>query len=561
MKNLIPCFLLILISKGLFAQNLDQVSVFGGSNEIVATGVDTDQFNNSYTLGYFGGIGDFDPGSGGFNLTSMGTTDVFVSKTNEQGEFVWAKQLGGSGSIYSTQISVDGLGNVYVSGFFNNSIDFNPGSESFDIISNGNFDSFILKLDTDGNFIWAKGFGGAERDRNQAIEVDSSGNVYATGIFNLTVDFDAEGDGFQLTSMGGDYDVYIAKYSTDGDLIWAKQIGGTGNVLSHDIAIDDSGNVYSTGHYGNGSPDFDPGDESFSLGTGGFDIMYISKLDALGDFVWAKQVFGNINHGNSIAVKGNDLVVSGYFLGLQDFDPGVGTFEMESVSLFDAYVLKLDIDGNFNWAKQMGGTGRDESLAVQIDVNGSIVHHGVFEGTANFDPTGSNFSLTSLGTHDVFVSKLDPSGSLLWISQIGGNGLEHAADLALDGNNAVLLAGHFFESTDFDPSPSETSITSLGQSDAFMLKLQNTPLAISENEIPQYQIYPNPFNNFITIELGESYNEVQIQVFNFLGQEVESKNLSTTGTLNLNIKGPSGVYFVHISSHVGPSTTKRILKI
>jgi hypothetical protein len=557
-------FILILTVSILYvtssAQSLEQLIIFGGAEGIFGVDLRIDTSDNRVTVGSFSGMGDFDPGAGNFDLTAIGAVDAFVSKLSADGGFLWAKQIGGAGNAYSEGVAIDSFGNIYISGFFNNTVDFDPGAEGFTMTSNGNFDCFILKLDTDGNFVWAKRFGGSGPDRNQAIEVDALGTVYTTGIFNLTVDFDPGSGSFPLTSLGGSYDVFISKLDTDGNFIWAKQIGGVSNVFSKDIALDVSGNVYSTGYFSNGSPDFDPGAGIFTMELTGAEKMYISKLDASGNFVWAKQAFGNVvNHANSIAISGNDLVVSGFFIGIQDFDPGDGTFELTS-SIWDAYVLKLDTDGNFNWVKQLGGSGREESISVIIDGNNSIINVGTFDGTADFDITGSNFLLTSRGSNDAYVHKLDASGNFLWASQIGGSDFDYVGAVAFDSGNDVLSTGYFYETTDFDPSADELNVTSLGEADAFVLKLSGTSLGVSENQTVALQIYPNPNNGNFTIDLGKDYANIAVKITDIHGRVISFYRYASPQTIELKIDAAAGLYFVDVVLNEGLIESFKIIK-
>jgi len=140
----------------------------------------------------------------------------------------WAKQMGSSDSNYSTAITVDNMGNVYTTGTFQGTIDFDPGPGVFNLTSidvyNGG-DIFIQKLDASGNFIWAKKMGGVAWDKSNSIAVDNFGNVYTTGAFIATVDFDPGPGTLNLVSVSFD-DIFIQKLDASGNLLWVKQMGG-----------------------------------------------------------------------------------------------------------------------------------------------------------------------------------------------------------------------------------------------------------------------------------------------------------------------------------------------
>jgi hypothetical protein len=162
---------------------------FTGGN-VLAQKVVTDSSGNVYTTGFFSGTVDFDPGAGTANLTSAGSDDSFISKLDSGGNYVWAKQLGGISAELAIGISVDSSGNVYTTGTFQGTADFDPGAGTANLTSAGGDDSFISKLDSSGNYVWAKQLGSTGADVAYGVSVDSSGNVYTTGFFSGTVDFD-----------------------------------------------------------------------------------------------------------------------------------------------------------------------------------------------------------------------------------------------------------------------------------------------------------------------------------------------------------------------------------
>src|SRR5262249_36288313 len=149
-----------------------------------------DASGNVYTTGYFTGTADFDPDAGVFNLTAAGSFDIFVSKLSASGNFVWAKVMGGGSDDLGQSISVDASGNVCTTGYFTGTADFDPGAGVFNLTAAGYYDIFVSKLDASGNFAWAKAIGGTGGDEGYSIAIDSSGNVYTTGAFGGTVDFD-----------------------------------------------------------------------------------------------------------------------------------------------------------------------------------------------------------------------------------------------------------------------------------------------------------------------------------------------------------------------------------
>lgn len=206
----------------------------------------------------------------------------------------WAKSIGGNQRDVASAMVVDHSGDIVIIGSFKGTVDFNPGIDVYNLSSIGEDDIYIQKLDADGNFLWAKRFGGNNPDFGLSVAVDINNNILTTGYYQDNVDFDpSSGDHF-LNSEGG-ADIFVQKLNPDGDFIWAKSIGGVSVLdIGYGIKTDDDGNVYTTGSFGN-TVDFDPGVGIFSIhAIGGYDI-FVQKLDALGNFEWAKAMGSSSN--------------------------------------------------------------------------------------------------------------------------------------------------------------------------------------------------------------------------------------------------------------------------
>jgi len=162
----------------------------GGPNNDKGSSVAVDGSGNVYSTGYFEGTVDFDPGPGVVDLTSgAGSRAIFILKLDALGNYIWAKRIGANifeSSSIGNSITVDGTGNVYVTGYFYHTVDFDPGTGITNLTSAGMADVFVLKLDGLGNYVWAKGFGAHHQDFGFSITVDGSGNVYTIGSFRNT---------------------------------------------------------------------------------------------------------------------------------------------------------------------------------------------------------------------------------------------------------------------------------------------------------------------------------------------------------------------------------------
>jgi hypothetical protein len=404
----------VFISKLDSSGNYVWVKRIGGTDDDSGNAIAVDSSGNVYTTGQFEGVVDFDPGVGTTSLTSAGSADVFISKLDSSGNFVWAKSFGGSSSDEGRSIALDSTGNVYTTGRYQDTADFDPSAGEVELESAGGSDVFVSKLDASGDFVWAKSFGGSSSDDGRSVALDSTGNVYTTGAFRGTADFDPDvlvtaG----LVSAGGP-DVFISKLDSSGDFVWAKRFGGTNGDYGIAIALDSTGNVYSTGQF-IGTVDFDPGagtENLVSAGGSSDTDVFISKLGSSGAYVWAKNLGGTSNdYPESITVDSSGSVyTTGYMYNTADFDPGAGTANLVSAGQGDVFISKMSTSGNYVWAKRIGGTDDDSGNAIAVDSSGNVYTTGQFEGVVDFDPGAGTTNLTSAGSADVFVSKLNSLG-------------------------------------------------------------------------------------------------------------------------------------------------------
>ena len=397
-----------------------------GGDNAKSVGVDTD--GNVLIAGDFSGTVDFDPSDGTANLTSNGQGDIFISKFDPAGNFLWVKGFGGTSADSGIYLAVDRSGNIAVTGIFSNSVDFDPGAGNSTLTSDGDWDIYVSKFDTNGNFLWSKRRGGTGRDIGDGVAFDSVGNIYSSGIFSGTVDFDPGLETSTLTSTGSN-DVFVSKFGPSGNYLWAKKFGGSSSDGSTPISVDGAGNIYASGDF-TGTVDFDPTDGVLNLTAVGTKDNFISKIDTFGNHVWTRRIgsSGSEATGARTAIDSSgNVFYTGDFSGTVDFDPGVETSTLTSAGLNDIFTSKLDSSGNFLWAKRFGSSAADRAQAIAVDIAGNVYSTGYFNGSADFDPTGDVLNVTSAGGRDVFISKLNSSGSALALSMAR---IMSAADIA-----------------------------------------------------------------------------------------------------------------------------------
>lgn len=537
------------------SQSFEWAKQIGGPGEDVGQSITVDGSGNVYTTGVFTGTVDFDPGPNTFNLISEAFTDIYISKLDVNGNFLWAKQMGGSGTDYGLAITLDALGNIYTTGAFQTTVDFNPSSEIFSLTAAGGDDIFILKLDASGDFIWAKQMGGPGSERAKAITLDDIGNIYLTGGFYGTVDFDPGEDVLNVVSHAAE-DIFILKLNADADLLWVKTMGGTFGDAGTSICLDEAGNVYTTGYFYYSTVDFDPSEAVFNLGPTGGEI-FILKLDAEGEFRWAKNLAGTQNNTKSFIKIDNqgNIYTSGYFQGTADFDPGTETYNLTSAGSTDIFVMKLNADGNFEWVKQLGGSEGDYNNSLYIDATGELIISSQFRGTVDFDPGAGVANLTSNGLSDISILKLNNEGDFLSVNQIGGSNDEAITSLCMDINGNTYATGFFKETIDSDPSKEVVNLTSEGGRDIFILKLGITSNGIFESSNnSSVTMYPNPANDLLNFS-----SSVNVKTTNLLGQIINEAN--NVKTLDIS-EYSTGVYIVFISDNKGRIIQKtKIIKL
>ena len=501
MKKTILFLAFIAFNLNTFAQGLQWAKSTGGVDYDQGRAVAVDASGNVYTTGYFFGRVDFDPGTAQgdtFFLTTLNPngSNAFILKLNSSGGLIWAKKLGGIDFTDGYSISVDASGNVYTTGYYSGRVDFDPdtaAADTFFITSVGQAENaFISKLNSSGGLVWAQSFGGNDYADGYSITTDGGGNVYTAGYFSGTVDFNpdtAAAGTFNLTSYGNG-DVFISKLNSSGNFVWAKKIGSVGDDVGRSIAVDNSGNVYTTGSYF-GTVDFNPDTSApavYSLtSTGNGDNIFIVKLSTSGSFIWAKSMGGS-DYADpfSIALDASaNIYTTGYFTGAVDFNPdtvGAATYNITATGLEDLFVSKLNSSGNFIWARTMGGTAYLHGTSIAVDASANVYTTGFLIGSADFDPGTAQtdtFYLKALANQSVFICKLNSAGNFVWASSLGGTDEGTGASIAADNSGNAYYTGYYIGTIDFDPDTSATgvfNITPVGSADFFVSKVCSPPL-------------------------------------------------------------------------------------
>ncbi len=303
----------------------------------------------------------------------------------------------------------------------------------------------------------------------RTITTDAAGNIYVAGNFRDRNDFDP-GPGYQQLATNGNEDIYFAKYTPSGTLVFARSFGSVNTELAYAIALDAAGNIYLAGTFG-GFCDFDPGPGITSINTVSGQDIFFAKYSPEGNFIFARRMGGtNVERAYDMAVDpvSGSIYVAGEFAGSVDFDPGPATATLIASGV-DGFFARYDPNGNYLYARRIGGTAADQALSIKLDASGNIWVAGFFNGTASMS-TSPAVSLTSVGGADGFLAKYDINGNHLFSMRMGGTSTDIANALSIDATGNVYVTGEFRNVADFGPDPANHSLTSAGNADVFVAK-------------------------------------------------------------------------------------------
>jgi len=490
--------------------NLIWVQQIGGEGQDGATGAVTDESDNIYITGYFEGTADLDPGVGTSFATSINGKDIFITKLNSNGDFIWSKHLKGGGDYSRAErviINPLGLG-IYITGSFSDTLDFDPNNGVTNLITEPFVTTgFLARYSQDGDLLWAKQFNGV--DFGMGVSGGIGGNIFLTGIFSDTARFEFGASTITLVS-NGQSDIFIAKFKGDGELLFAKSLGSANTDWGFSITNDFDGNVLVTGMF-SGSIDFDPGAGEEIIEAQGWDV-YVLKLNDAGEFLWAKSFGGQqFEWGNAVVTdKEGSIYTTGFFNDTTDFDPGPGVFELAAGAYNEIFIQKLDANGNFVWAGQLKGsqlftTSDNQGFGIVVDDYYNIYLTGQFYSFMDSDP-----------------------GSL--VSNI----------LALDEGGSGFYRSDFF-------------IVKLGQESA--VGIENTP------QLTGLKYFPNPTVGPLTVNFDTYFDNLQAEIFDLTGKAVSSQSFTNCNSIQLELNIAKGLYFVRLKSNEREIGSFKISKI
>ena len=456
----------------------------------------TDASGNCFLTGSFTGITDFDPSAATATLSAAGQSDIFFAKYNNNGVYQWAFGMGGILQETGYSVNVDNFGNIFITGRFEGTVDFDPSVNFSNLSSNGSGDIFVAKYNSNGAYQWAIAIGSVSDDAGLGLSNDAQGNCYITGYYNNALDFDASAAVYSLPSTG--QDAFVAKYNAGGLFQWAIHLDGSPSDAGESIKCAASGNCCLTGSFV-GTADFDPSPGIASVATPSTSAnTFLAQYDNNGNYNWAFNISSNhFNRGNALALDaaGNIFVIGtigGGGAQTADFDPSGNTALLPLFSYAPTtYLAKYSSSGIYQWAFLMGGaSGIDRGNAINCDASGACYISGYFGSLTDFDPSPAISYLWGSGLQFIYVAKYDNNGAYQWAFRIGNsfiNDVSHNLGIGNDlAGNTYLTGPPHPPAVDFDPN---SGTYNLSGSHVFLAKYSScgapSPPTVLTNSLSQ----------------------------------------------------------------------------
>ncbi|NOQ75830.1 MAG: T9SS type A sorting domain-containing protein [Crocinitomix sp.] len=595
------------------SQNLIWAKAILGVLTNAGNSITNDSEGNPIVGGFFQGNADFDPGIETEEVTSIGFNDAYVLKLDADGNFLWGKQIGGIANDVIYEVVVDNENNIICVGSFEGVVDFDPGIGEYNLTSSGGIDFFILKLDSDGDFIWAQSIGGTELDVAYSLCLDPAGNSYVTGSFNGTVDFDPGPDEMILNKTTET--PFVLKLDSMGTFEWVIATENDGGGRAFAIALDNTNDLIVTGHF-SGDVDFNPGPDAFNLSATFYHNIFVLKVDSLGSFIWAKSVGGDTSFDSARGMDvdfDNNIWITGSFQTTADFDPSGDELELESNGGRDIFVQKLDPSGGLINANHIGGVSEDFGYAISLTESSAYIG-GYFSNVVDFDFSPSVYEIESNGFSDAFILKLSTCETTFNIITV------LACDAYTSPSGTVYTSGGLYEDTltnilgcdsiltidltiftidnsvsesefmltanqagavyqwvdclnDYEPIDGATGqnyevletgsyavIVSVGECVDTSECFNSLHFSIAESQQFSFTVYPNPTKNNVTIAFDQPVVELKVRVYSVSGQLIFEKQLLNQTQVNLPLVVAKGLYLLELEQGNGKIDRVKIVK-
>ncbi|MCC7431050.1 SBBP repeat-containing protein [bacterium] len=444
-------FIFLLLTESVQATNLIFSTFFGASNNDYNACISLDSSGNTFVSGQTYST-NFPITSGVYDTSKNGfSSDIFVTKLNSSGTaLIFSTFLGGNSYEEQPFLVVSDSENIFVTGY-TYSTDFPTTIGAYDTSHNGNVEIFITKANSNGSaLVYSTFLGGSSEDKGFFLSLDGSGNCYVIG-FTGSNDFPTTVGAYD-TLQNGSSDAFVTKLnSTGSSLVYSTFLGGSSTECGNSLSADESGNCYVTGY--TYSSDFATTVGAFDTlfnSPVGFSDAFVSKLNSTGSALIYSTFLGgsSTEYGNSLSVDGNGNTYLSDFTQSTDFPTTGGAYDTSYNGVnCDVFVSKLNPTGSaLVYSTFLGGISYDYNSTIKIDEDENVVLAGQTD-SSDFPTTVTAYDTSHNGYFDAFVTKLNPTGSLLTYSTyFGGSSADYEPFLAIESYGDIFIAGCTYSS-------------------------------------------------------------------------------------------------------------------
>lgn len=537
------------------ASNWQWAKSAGSNDADEALSVSVDAYSNTYVAGSFSGPSIIFGNDTLFN-TNTGYPDAFLAKYDQFGNVLWARSGTGQNSDVVFCTSVDPSGNVLVAGgFYSPTITF--GTTTLNNLGWGTI--FLVKYDAMGNLLWARNAGAnGSLCIPNSVATDKLGNCYITGTFDYSSITLGSITLINTTPFSGSLDLFLAKYDSNGNVLWAKNPSGTLNETGRSVSTDTLNNIYLSGDFK--SPKLIFGTDTLlnSDAAGNFSDIFVAKYDSSGNVLWLRNT-GDPNSDEIVQSGATTTAGQTFCTGTFNASFTFGQSTLTNNGNTEMYVLKYDASGNPLWAKNAIGLTLDYGCAMAVDLWGNCYVTGFFTGpTIDFGTSSLINTDPNNNTADLFLVAYDSLGNNLWAKGMEGISNDYSQGIAVDYLQNIYVTGTFNSPTAIFDTDTLTKIGT--SSDIFLAKIGKgiSPSSIEEMTQTDVSVYPNPSTGIFTVSRNSS-DDVNIEVIDMLGNEIYSIEKNNDSVLQIDLSNQAdGVYFLRVMSDGGISIVKII---
>lgn len=509
-------------------------------------------------------------------ITLFTGSDGYIAKYDPNGICLWSVHIPAIGTSTAetcgvSHVSCDAMNNVYVLGYFEGTIDCDPGPALVTYTAqNGYRDMFVAKYDANGNYIFSFVLA-SQLDDNPAGIVCTPNNSFHVGFYTWggNIDLDPSPGTYSVTMAGTTgVDMVLANYSTTGSLNWGTRIGGTGHTIVNAICTNTNSDFIITGYNSGGTIDFDPGPGTslYSTHSTCLNNAFVAKYSNTGQFNWVAHFNNSIqlyakHWGNSVATDpAGNVYACGYLGGITDIDPSTAVYTLNPTGAVNGFLVSYSPTGNLNWGHEICSSSYLDASVITVDNYGILYHGGEFKGNVDMDlGPSTNMLSCSTSSLEVYLSKYNASnGTFVYSERLGGGNNSTALNsIVCSNNNTVHIAGNLGGTMDFDLSTGTNTLSAPVQ--FYLAKYSNATTYIGDyfNYEKFFDLFPNPTANSVSVNIPnlKGSNSKHLEVYNSVGELIFQKDTKDKVT-NVDLsQQPAGIYFVRVDS-----ATQKIIK-